>query len=293
MKRFILRTIYLLGGLILSIALLLILVIVGDNSKKVVTNPINLIVGDSHMETSLDPSLIDYSYLNYSSSSESTFYSYYKVLNLINNDYKIKNLYLGLSYHNISSYYDETIDGNLSSRISSRYFRILPFKKKISSLNYNKRDIFKYVRNLIEIQIRNIATCNKTYYGEFHNKFYDTQVDSTVVDSRIKSQFYDSNNEILSFSNINIEYLHKLKQLCDNNKINLFLVKTPLHSLYLERIPERYVTKYKEIEEELKVPVIDFESVLVENHHFTPDGDHLSLKGAHILSTEFKMITNQ
>ena len=75
---------------------------------------------------------------NISLDAECYQFSYFKLLGLLKNNHSIKNICLGYSYFNFSSYYDEYIDGKFSKDFFGRYFFILPFKEQKIILVKNK-----------------------------------------------------------------------------------------------------------------------------------------------------------
>ena len=60
--------------------------------------------GDSHIELAINDSLMRNS-VNVAKSSESFYFSYYKLKVMLNKNPSIKQVYLGISYHSLSSYY--------------------------------------------------------------------------------------------------------------------------------------------------------------------------------------------
>jgi hypothetical protein len=78
-----------------------------------------IFIGDSHMEKAINDSLLENS-VNLAQSSESLYFSYYKLKILLEHNPTIKDVYLGFSYHSVSSYYDKFIFGEFSNAISSR-----------------------------------------------------------------------------------------------------------------------------------------------------------------------------
>ena len=80
--------------------------------------------GDSHVQECINDSLIPNS-INLSLHSESLYFTYYKMKGVLNNNQSIKKIYLGISYHSLSSYYDDFVFGIYSKSTAPKYFFIL------------------------------------------------------------------------------------------------------------------------------------------------------------------------
>ena len=96
-------------GFILGISKI---VISHSNQYKFKENIELLFLGDSHITYSVIDSLVPNS-LNLSKRSEPYYYTLQK-LKFVSKKIKIRKIILGYSDHNISAYYDEFINGNLS-----------------------------------------------------------------------------------------------------------------------------------------------------------------------------------
>ncbi|MEE9573070.1 MAG: hypothetical protein V3W20_08490 [Candidatus Neomarinimicrobiota bacterium] len=239
-----------------------------------------LFIGDSHIQKSIDDKLITTA-INISQSSESFYYSYYKLDKILKANPSIKRIYLGFSYHSLSSYYDEFVFGKYSKNISSRYFFILPLSEKFKLFKYNFRKLPIYIKEVYKHGIMNIFKTgnNYSFLGQYENKFENVSAVQNSMDKRLLLQFYN-NNRLINFSESNISYLIKIIDLCDKNKVELITLNTPLHSYYKSKIPMEYLKKYNEIISQNRIVTINFDELVLDDSCFIPDGDHVSEKGA-------------
>lgn len=243
-----------------------------------------IFIGDSHIEVAINDQFCK-NIKNIACSSESIYYSYFKLEKILNNNSNIRYIYLGFSYHNISNYYDDVIYGDKSFYIAPRYFALLNYKEQIKILLINVNSLSLFVKRTIKEYINIIFFSKMNYIGGYKNNFFNTNVIDISVDKRIKYQFYNGNHAMRSFSDINIYYLFKIKRLCKDKNVMLILINTPLHSKYYQKIPINYIEKYNHIIRQLDVELIDLNGLNLDDNCFIPDGDHVSVKGS-------KMVTN-
>ena len=109
----------------------------------------NIYIGDSHIEKAINDSIMPNS-LNLGTTSESFYFSYYKLKLLLNNNPHVKKVYLGFSYHNLSNYYEKFISGDYSVIIAPKYFYILPPKEQFKMVYWNKKKLISFIKTTIE-----------------------------------------------------------------------------------------------------------------------------------------------
>jgi hypothetical protein len=248
-----------------------------------------IFVGDSHMQCGINDAVIANG-INFSQDAESYYFTFQKLEKILALNKEIKTIYLGFSYHNLSSYYDDYIFGKENLEISSRYFFILPPAEKRKFMIYNSDNEILYFNKIIVKGILNIRDKknNYSFFGGYQNNFYEVGSKKKSMDKRIKNQFF-KNDTITRFSEINLSYLDKIMELCKRENKDLIVLNTPLDSYYKSKIPQEYVYKYNQIIESKKLKVIDFNAVAFKNNDFLKDGDHVSKKGAILIS---KMLNN-
>ena len=124
-----------IGGLIFPVFVIGISTIASEDQLKPYIK--NVYLGDSHIQYAINDSIIPNS-LNLATTSESFYFSYYKLKLLLDNNPAVENVYLGFSYHSLSNYYERFISGDYSSAIAPKYFYILPSKEQFRMIYWNK-----------------------------------------------------------------------------------------------------------------------------------------------------------
>ena len=102
------------------------------NEVKLSSNITTIFIGDSHIQTAINDSLIENS-INISTTAESYYFSYYKLQRYLPANPQIKRIYLGFSYHNFSNYYEDYISGKHSVNVSSGYFLCCRFQNELDT----------------------------------------------------------------------------------------------------------------------------------------------------------------
>lgn len=253
-------------------------------SERLDSSITRIFMGDSHIEQAINDTLLDHT-VNIAQNSESLYFSYYKLKIILEQNPSIKEVYLGFSYHSVSSYYDKFIFGEFSNAISSRYFSLLPFKEKLKILIANRNDFFSYLKVIAKNDILNIWKERNILNGGFANSFSNTKAIEESIEKRVLFQYYNEGS-LNEYSLINIEYLNKIEDLCTKSNVNLILVNTPVHTLYKNKIPKKFKVKFKQLSESGRFKILDLSDLLSEEYFFIPDGDHVSQKGA-IKTTEY------
>jgi hypothetical protein len=255
----------------------------------ILKNNINSIVlGDSHIQNAIDDSKI-FQFQNLSQFSEAPIYTYYKLEAILEQKTGIKKVYLGFSYHTLSSYFDDYTYGKFSKNIASKYFFILPYNIQWELI---KRNPFTFKELLINsysygLKAFYIKVNELPFVGKYANEFKNTHSNIASMDKRIHQQFYE-NGKVRSYSELNILYLDKIIELCKSKGIDLFLLNAPLDDYYYSHIPSEFKEKYVQLIKERNLVVIDFKTCNFNDDSFIPDGDHLSSEGTLIASDYLK-----
>lgn len=274
---------------ILPLILLVISIVLINYISKKIDYKLNrgitkLYIGDSHIQYGVNDSLVNVG-KNVSMKGESFYFSYYKLKKLIEENKNIETVYLGFSYHNLSSYYDASINGEHSPIISPKYFYILPVKEQFRLVYWNLRSLPTFIKGVFSIGYRYSLKDATFSCGSYSNNFTNTMASKKSMEKRLQFQYY-TGKKLNTFSDINLLYLNKINDLCKSNKIDLLILNTPLHPYYQSKIPINFINKYKEIVNSLNLRVFDFNGISFSDSCFTPDGDHLSLKGAYEFTKE-------
>jgi hypothetical protein len=292
MNRFI-KQLFLFISILTGIILLSFIILNYLNNKafseyKVKPNINILFIGDSHVRLAMNDRIIKNS-INISQNAESFCFSYYKIKTLLDNNPSIRKIYLGLSYHCLSSYYDDLIYGKYSDEIASRYFFILPLREKINFIGYNLKSIHPFLKKSFNAGRYNITAVNNNYLflGYYENPFNNYTADEKSMDRRLSEQFY-TNGTLTPFSDFNISYLKRIVALCREKKVEVIALNTPLHPYYKSKIPEIYIKRYNEIVSDNQLKVEDFHNISLNDSCYTPDGDHVTTQGSLLISKQFK-----
>lgn len=289
MKRFIRKTILIiiLPAIIGFPLFVLFVDSVSNLSSKVQldSNVSRIYIGDSHIQKAINDSLIPNS-LNLATSSESFYFSYFKLKIILENNPSIEEVYLGLSYHSLSNYYDDFIYGNYSAAIAPKYFYLMPHEEQIRVAYCNKVNFIPFIKSIVKQGL--IKIVKNDYYpflGGYSNRFNNTKAVNSSMDKRLSFQYY-TNGVINDFSEINIEYLYEIDSLCRAKNVKLYTLNTPLFDYYDKQIPDEYKNKLSSIIKNKQLDNIDLSNLRLNEYCFIPDGDHVSILGAEAASVE-------
>ena len=247
-----------------------------------------LFMGDSHIECAINTALLPGT-TNLSQSSESLLFTYFKLRNILQNNSAIKKVYLGFSYHNISSYADEFVYGQYAYDVAARYFFILPTEQKAEIVKHNLDELPRFAGKLIVNGFNTVIQEKESYsfLGGYKNEYKNMVASKKSMDYRISQQYYDNGMQ-RNFSDISIKYFNKIIVLCKEKNIELILLKTPLHNYYQSKIPIDFIKKYDSLITRDKLKLIDLGSLVLNDRCYLPNGDHVSARGALLTTNIFK-----
>lgn len=253
------------------------------NEVRLSSNFTDIFIGDSHIQTAINDSLIENS-INISTTAESYYFSYYKLKRYLPANPQIRRIYLGFSYHNFSNYYEDYISGKHSVNVSSGYFFILPISERIICLTWNSHTPIVYLKKIFMADISKLLKSDNEGYI---NNFVNVQASVKEMNKKLADQYYKE-GQIQGFSRTNIEYLDKIIALSKAKGIELIFLSTPLHPYYREHIPDVFREKYNELKESKKIKLIDLSSLSLTDDYFIPDGVHVTQQGAIITTEQLK-----
>ncbi|MFA9189939.1 hypothetical protein AAGV28_01030 [Flavobacterium sp. FZUC8N2.13] len=252
----------------------------------------SLFIGDSHIQQTFNDNLIPQS-LNCGIASESFYFSYFKLKYLLDENPSIKNVYLGLSFHSLSNYYERFISGDYSASVAPKYFFILPWKEQLRLIYWNKANFVSFLREVLNIGFYQVFNGQVyPFIGGYLEQFSETFAVDSSMNKRLKFQYFN-NGKLNSFSQFNIYYLNKIISLCKKQGVHLVMVNTPLHEYYYKKIPKKYKDELFEIVAKNHLNYIDFSKLQLKDNCFTPDGDHVSTIGAVKTSKMIKVIIDE
>ncbi|MDN3666174.1 hypothetical protein QWY92_12250 [Algibacter miyuki] len=272
MKKFIIKIVF----FILPILIFPVLLKQVDSYifKKTTTNLKGniLVLGDSHTQTGINDNL-NIALDNLSQSSETYFFSYYKLKKIISQR-KPAMIILGLSPHNLTFFQDEKTYGfNESTRFKAlweRYYFSLNYEG-IKTLNKNSStNVYSITTNILNTNFKEILRGKNAYIGGFR-KSEETNLDSILLNNKIKIHFYNNKNKVYKESQVQIEYLNKIYDLCKENDIIFNVINLPTHKLYKSKIPNEVLNTYDKIIKNLKnkgVTTLDYSLMDLPNNYF-------------------------
>lgn len=250
-------------------------------------NTKSLIIGDSHTYVAINDKKLN-NIQNVSWNAEGYIYTYAKLRHILNNEPKVSEIFLGLSYHNFSGYYDNYIYGDLAKYFSHRYIGVLSFEEyfEIGS-NASLFNIYGISRDAIKKGIKAIATKDCAIYGSFPEKPLEVIYNIKHMETRIKYQYYNK-TEVVDTSAINIRYLNKIVDLCKERNIKLIMFQTPMHKDYISRVPKKYVQYFHHFIQRNNLHLFDFSGLELPDSCYLDDGDHVNYYGAVLTTNAFK-----
>jgi hypothetical protein len=238
-----------------------------------------LIVGDSHIKKAVNPKFIPKS-RNISQLGEPLILTYWKLKEILNAN-SVRVIVLGFAPHNISYLNDlKFVDKRWAFEMIGRSYSLPDIYLTPANLlidhNILYHTAFKEISMYPKIN-------HHSFLGEFENRIRSNLSDSI---STIKHHFYKSKNNLHSISKVSLEYLDSIKRLCDQKKISLILLNTPVHESYNKNIPKLFLNQFEQIKNK-DMKVLDFSSLEFPDTLYE-DADHLNLNGANIFSKKLK-----
>lgn len=269
-----------------------------------------LIIGDSHLMTALDPDIIKKS-RNICATNENYIFTYLKLKHFLYRNPQINTVVIGFSYHNVSKMYGEMYlyHDATEKEIYRRYFILLDESAKSEIKKFRKNFIIAYLKyNLgFPIQIysdkfvfkyllrRNLTLTDFQFVGGYYNSdLYNVNI--ADVKERIKKYYYDENMMYQGKTILDIEYLHRILNICEKKGIRIFLYNSPVLPVYKNLIPIGNIVDFESVKSEIlskykHAEYINHSDFEIEERNFG-DGDHVNTKGAKIVSNVIGEIIN-
>lgn len=241
----------------------------------------NIVLGHSHPECALNDSIID-NFKNHARSGESVFYSYHKLVRIINENKKLENVFLDISNNQLTKRLpDKEIWRDSSANEYGMLFSYFSFNE-LQMLFQNNQMLSLF---LIKDYIKRIFTNDFDYPSVRGGYLY---LERDKLQEQIKNSLKGEQSEKAKLCMISIEYISKIIQLCDENNLNLYLVRMPLHRDYLKYIDVIQDDLYFEVIEQYfsNQKFIDFKNFPLLDEDYGDLG-HLNYKGAKKFSIWF------
>jgi len=257
------------------------------SNVKLDKNIHTLICGDSHTKTALNDSILPNS-MNIAHSSEHYFYTYHVLKVLLNGNPQVSNVILGLSYHNLSAFYDAYVfNSDKTQFMYPRYISVLSLNAMTTIFRHNFKGFagdFKNIYHGVKRHINAKGPGDYSFIGWFYDSDRTNKNDSTVG-LAIQEHFYNDRNGYYEISNFQLAYLQKIIALCREKNVRLILLNCPLSNEYLAQVPKEFLGAYNDLKEEYGQYILDHHGFLVPENCWG-DGDHLNHSGSVIFSAE-------
>lgn len=291
MNKFIKKTslFLLISSVAIAIFIITIHYLVDFCSNFEINKDINSIVlGNSHSECAFNDSEIS-NLKNLSASGETYFYTFQKVKKILPKNKHIK--YIFIEYTNIQ------IDSEMNSwtwgydQMSGKFPLYSPFMNtndiKLLFKN-NPEDFLSVLSKSTRENLLNVLRIDyslSTKYGGFL-PLKVSKIDSLLLNPKHKK--VSMQKEKHSISNVNLQYLRKIVDYCNDNNVSLYLVRSPQHknTSYLKNeklFLELKKSNFPELE------FLDFNDFPLKNEEFADFG-HLNKKGANKFSVWFNTL---
>jgi hypothetical protein len=250
-------------------------------SKKF-PNVETIIVGDSHVMVGVNDKILPES-VNIAQGAEPYVVTYYKLKKILSDNPGIKNVIIGFSYHNFSSFNDyKFIDKKIAYELYKRLYPLVDIGDMWSFQVAIDRKIF------LQTFIRNMLLYPKihhydNYIGKFEkrpNKLNEANLEETIRRHYLRGA---QDDDISTVSRVS---LNRIVKLTNQYNLRLILLNTPVERRYYEMVPEVFLNYYAQVKNELEqqnVQIIDLGNYNLDNSSFY-DYDHLSGEGAEVIS---------
>lgn len=289
MKHFVIRlSLFVVPMLLVAIGVALV-------SKKIVNSkPVfqlpnsvhSLILGHSQPECAFNDSLIS-NVKNMAQGGEAYFYTYQKIKKLLPENPQIKTVYLSFSNNQIEPRMDEwTYDDEHLGNYFPKYAAQLDGEDYALLLQHNYKAVLsgelKALKNNLTFLAKgeNDFLKNNNWGGYLYLK-------RNKLDSIIKVNFIQTIKKEFSHSvsTINVSYLKKIVEFCQQKNVKIIFYRTPVHPILFNEYNEQ---KFQQLRKQkfAKIPFLDFHDFKLTNDEMG-DFDHLNFKGARKFSLHF------
>ncbi len=253
-------------------------------SRPVRLDAATLIIGDSHLMSSLDPALLPNA-INVCNGAESYVATFYKLERILEDNPQMNHVLLGFSYNNLSANQDDRFTTRRTKGFFDRYYPVFPLQLP----EYVKLNEIKFYHSYVEKMMLYPNLGKKVIEGGFRNR--TTQLHDANVEDTIEKHYFKGDS-LVGDSEFTPIYLDSIIHLCLTKKIELTLVAAPLHASYRELIPDPAKTSWQRKRDQLMaggVSVLDFTRVEFPDSFYL-DYDHLAYLGAEETTLYLKSI---
>ena len=242
-----------------------------------------LIVGNSHTECSVNDSIISNS-VNLSQSASSYFYSYMKIREFTKYNSQIDTVIISFSDNDLFSEKEKWFSS--SDKINNKMTRHIILFNKDDYL-----DLFK--SNPIEVIVQtfilysdfyNLHTKKRDFIGSY-NKINVNKIDEDIIEFNLSSPVVDERIAITE-----LQYLLKIYEFTQENKIKLILLNTPIHPILEKHFLVIKPRNLQIVSENMpNATYFDHTSFVLKNSDYA-DLSHLNNKGSNKYSEFLQLL---
>ena len=242
-----------------------------------------LIVGNSHTECSVNDSIISNS-VNLSQSASSYFYSYMKIREFTKYNSQIDTVIISFSDNDLFSEKEKWFSS--SDKINNKMTRHIILFNKDDYL-----DLFK--SNPIEVIVQtfilysdfyNLHTQKRDFIGSY-NKINVNEIDEDIIEFNLSSPVVDERIAITE-----LQYLLKIYEFTQENKIKLILLNTPIHPILEKHFLVIKPRNLQIVSENMpNATYFDHTSFVLKNSDYA-DLSHLNNKGSNKYSEFLQLL---
>ena len=251
------------------------LLVVQSHSWKLPEKVHILFMGASHIRHAIDDSRME-SAINWASASERYMFTYIKLEHLLEYNQQIDTIYLELAATDLwedTDYKYHTV--NEQSHFVVTYW---PFFKLDNWKVYKNEKL-----QVLGLMIANLFSISELSQSGWWNKMGGYEGKTAIIDTNERMEI---ENLILgSGHEVNYEYLHRIIKLCNEKRVKLFFIETPVFQMEQIYDLDYYYKAYKENFSE--VELLDFSNLEIPNE-FRADGSHLNNSGANFFTELIK-----
>ncbi len=238
-----------------------------------------ILLGHSQTECGVNDKLID-GMQNFSQGGESYFYSYLKLQKLLDSNPTVKNVVISFSNNQIQEKMDKWVWGDENMY---NYYPKYAFMMQ-------RPDYEILMRNNFKTMLASEAKLAKTFVSTAISDKEDLLSDRNwggylhlkrmKVDSLLKTDYLrkEANQDFDALSEVNIQYLQKIQDLCKSSDVKLHFLRMPVHRKWVFKANEPVFQSVRK-QKFPNVKFLDFQDFPVSNEELG-DFDHLNHRGA-------------
>ena len=244
----------------------------------------SIIMGDSHAACSFNTRDYFANKQNIAQSNETLPITFYKLKYLIKGNH-IDTVLLSLSHHNLSEWNEYKI-------YKSKYLTHQLLERNYSILFSGGRSLMNStfpIEYLIYPVFKKVSVFPRIVHDNFIGDFNGLNGNNITKSLNSANEHFYENNREYNISNLQINYLDSIVNLCEVEKIQLILFGTPVHPKYFDLIPNEFKITYNNLLEEHEGLILLNYVNSFHDETFYYDYDHLNIKGANQFA---KMLTS-